>query len=304
MKKGLSAAMKVAVFGASGFVGGYLLKTFRHLQAESIGTFFQHPEKELVHLDCSDKQAVRSFVCNNNFDNIVVLAAQPNVEWCESHQEESYVRNTLPMCNLADIISSMSPTARPRVIFISSDYVFDGLNGPYTEEALPNPLNVYGRHKLEAENITLALQGTVARITVVYGLEKHQKNFAERLMHELQNKHEVRVPIDQIGSPTYVEDVAYALAELAIQGLQGIYHLAGPECISRYQFALNIAKVMQLDPAYVIPVTTSKLAQEAQRPLRAGMLSTKFENIVNWKFQGVNSGLLQMKGKKDRNAKG
>ncbi|MHB1651434.1 MAG: SDR family oxidoreductase [Desulfitobacteriaceae bacterium] len=287
--------MKVAVFGASGFVGSYVLEVLRCSQVESVGTFFQHPGAGLVRLDCGDRAAVESFVSQGEFDSMIVLASQPNVEWCESHPEESFVLNTLPMQHLAEIITAASYSGRANVIFVSSDYVFDGLNGPYTEEDRLNPLSVYGRHKLEAEKIALDLQGAVIRITVVYGLEKNQKNFAERLIREVHNKQQVRVPVDQIGSPTYVEDVAKALVEVASRQLRGVYHVAGPDWVSRYELALRIAQVMQLDPAYIRPVQTAELGQKAQRPLQAGMISKKFENTVGWKLLGIEQGLARMK---------
>ncbi|MDA8226870.1 MAG: SDR family oxidoreductase [Desulfitobacterium hafniense] len=286
--------MKVAVLGASGFVGSYVLQILRRSQVESVGTFFQHSGAGLVRLDCGDYGAMESFVREGKYDSIIVLASQPNVEWCESHPDESYARNTLPISHLAKILTKVNSSGNPNVIFVSSDYVFDGFNGPYTEEDRPNPLSVYGRHKLEAEKITLALEGTVVRITVVYGLEKNQKNFAERLIREAKQKRKVMVPVDQIGSPTYVEDVARALAEVAARQLRGIYHVAGPDCISRYELALRIAEVMQLDPAYIVPVQTAELGQKAKRPLRAGMLSGKFESTVGWKLQGIEQGLSKM----------
>jgi dTDP-4-dehydrorhamnose reductase len=287
--------MRVAVLGASGFVGSYVLKALRYSQVDSVGTFFQHPEVGLVRLDCGDRLALEGFGDWREFDSIILLSSQPNVEWCESHPEQSYVFNTLPMRHLAESMTAGPSSERPQVIFVSSDYVFDGQSGPYTEEDRPNPLSVYGRHKLEAEKLTLELQGVVARITVVYGLEKNQKNFAERLIREVQNKRQVRVPKDQVGSPTYVEDVARALVELATRQVHGIYHVAGSDLISRYDFALKIAQVMQLDPMYIVPVQTAELGQKAKRPLQAGMISQKFENIAGWKLLGAEQGLTKMK---------
>lgn len=287
--------MKVAVLGASGFVGSYVLEALHRFQTESVGTFFQHPAAGLVRLDCGERGAMASFLSEREFDSIIVLAAQPHVEWCESHPAESFTLNTLPMYHLAEIMTRVNSSGGTRVVFVSSDYVFDGLHGPYAEEDRPDPLSVYGRHKLEAEKIALDLQGAVVRITVVYGLEKTRKNFAERLIKDVNNKHGVRVPVDQIGSPTYVEDVARALMEVATRQLRGIYHVAGPEQVSRYEFALRIAQVMQLDPAYIVPVRTVDLGQKARRPLQAGLISKKFESTVGWKLLGIEQGLAKMK---------
>lgn len=287
--------MKVAVLGASGFVGSYVMEVLRGLRMECVGTFFQHREAGLVRLDCGDHGAMEDFIRRGGFNSIIVLASQPHVEWCESHPAESFALNTLPMHHLAESVTRLNSSGRPQVIFVSSDYVFDGLRGPYREEDQPNPLSVYGMHKLEAERIALTMKGAVVRITVVYGREKNQKNFAVRLINEVNSKQRVMVPDDQIGTPTYVEDVARALVEVASRQLPGIYHVAGPEFISRYEFALRIAQVMGLDPAYIRPVQTSELGQKAKRPLKGGLSSEKIGRILGWRPQSIEQGLTRMK---------
>lgn len=282
--------MRVAVLGASGFVGGYVQEKLQEAQIEQVGTCFQQTGRGLYPLDCRNRQDLESFLSVQGVDGAILVAAQPNVDWCEAHPKASYQSNVLPARLLAEIAAH----SELDIIFISSDYIFDGLNGPYTEEALPHPLNVYGRHKLEAEKAVLACGGTVVRITVVYGWERAGKNFAARLIREVTGKRSVRVPEDQIGTPTYVEDIAAGLLEIYKRRLKGIYHLAAHECLSRYEFALHIAKKSNLDPRCILPVKTKDLGQQAPRPLLAGLVDTKFQSIAGWAPRSVDEGLGAM----------
>ena len=281
--------LKIGVIGASGFVGGYARKSLRGNDIETIGTWYKHPEVGLVQLDVSDKVACEMFLRKGKFDAVIVTAAQANVDWCENHAEESYYFNTLPMANLASIMNSSIEFASIHLIFVSTDYVFDGENGPYTEKDIPNPLNVYGAHKLEAEKHVLSVGGTVVRTTWVYGYEKNPKNFVARLVQQLREGNTVKVPVDQISSPTYVEDLAKGLVDIALSGLRGLYHVS--EVMSRYDFAQQIVQQFRLEPVLIKPVYTADLGQVARRPLKSGLISIKNEKNFDYKPRSVKRGL-------------
>ena len=283
--------MKIGVIGASGFVGGYVMERLRGNDIETIGTWYKHPEVGLVQLDVSDKVACERFLRKGMFDAVIVAAAQANVDWCESHAEESYYFNTLPMANLASIMNSSTEFASIHLIFVSTDYVFDGENGPYTEKDIPNPLNVYGAHKLEAEKHVLSVGGTVVRTTWVYGYEKIPKNFVARLVQQLREGNTVKVPVDQMSSPTYVEDLAKGLVDIVLGGLRGLYHVSGLEFMSRYDFAQQIVQQFRLETVLIKPVYTADLGQAARRPLESGLISKKSEPNFDNNPRSVKRGL-------------
>jgi dTDP-4-dehydrorhamnose reductase len=160
-----------------------------------------------------------------------------------------------------------------RTVYLSTEYVFDGTKGPYGEEDPVRPLSVYGRSKLEGEQAVQKVDpgALVLRTTVVYGPEGHGRNFAYQLAARLGRGERMRVPGDQVSSPTYNRDLADGLVALADDGVSGVVNVAGPEIVDRATFARSLAERMGLDPALVEPVPTSALGQTAPRPLDAGL---------------------------------
>jgi dTDP-4-dehydrorhamnose reductase len=161
-------------------------------------------------------------------------------------------------------------------VFFSTDYVFDGSNenpGPYSEDALTNPLSVYGRTKLEGERAILSAHpdALILRTNVVYGPDRQRKNFLYTLRRLLTAGTTMRVPTDQLSTPTYNEDLATATLALANAGHTGLFHISGRELLSRYDFALLACEVLQLDASLIQPILTSDLNQKAPRPLRGGL---------------------------------
>ena len=170
--------------------------------------------------------------------------------------------------------STTASRAKARTVYFSTEYVFDGADGPYDEDHRPNPLSVYGKSKLAGEQAVLDAdpRALVLRTTVVYGPEEQGKNFVYRLVASLKSGTEILVPIDQLSSPTYNRDLAAAAAKLAKKRVTGIVNAAGPEVISRVEFAQRIAAMLELDPALIRAVETSEFGPaSAPRPLQAGL---------------------------------
>ena len=158
-------------------------------------------------------------------------------------------------------------------VYFSTEYIFDGNDGPYAEEAVANPLSVYGRSKWEGELAVIAActHALILRTTVVYGQDCGQKNYVYSLMHALAAGKTIRVPQDQISTPTYNRDLAIATVALVNLGATGIYHVCGPERMDRYEFARSVAAYFLLDGSLLSGVPTSSLGQKAPRPLSAGL---------------------------------
>ena len=203
------------------------------------------------------------------------------------------------MINVQGSLNVIKATQRigAQLVFYSSDYVFDGKSGPYQETDQTNPICVYGKQKLEVENLITDLLDDylILRITIVYGQELQGKNFVTRLINSLKKKETVKVPVDQIGSPTLVNDIAEASCKLVEQNQRGLFHVAGTDVISRYDFALTVAQVFDLDSKYIIPIDTPSLQQPAPRPLKAGMICDKLSSTINWKLKNAIEGLNLLK---------
>lgn len=285
---------RAVIFGASGLIGSHLLRVGHRKGASVVGTCYSNCMPGLRRLDITDANAVSSLLRALDPGVIFLPAANPNVDLCETEPERTRRVNVEPVRTVATIAAR----TRSRVVFYSSDYVFDGQGGPYSEADIPAPICEYGQQKLEAETVLRELlpdQHLILRVTVVYGWEHQGKNFVARLVRTLREGMQMRVPSDQVGSPTLVDDIASASWALAEAGAKGTFHLAGPDLLDRFEFARRAAASFGLDAGLVQPVSTSELRQAAPRPLQAGMISAKAETLLNRKLLGVTDGLAQMK---------
>lgn len=190
-----------------------------------------------------------------------------NVDACELDPKATHAANAEGTGNLARAAAA----AGARMLYVSTDYVFDGTRGNYRETDAVHPISEYGRSKLEGER--LALQAlpdvTIARTSVVYG--PHKNNFVVWLIGELRAGRGVRIVEDQIVSPTLTKDLAEQILALVEADASGIYNTAGGSVLSRLEMAREIARVFGLDPAPITPIRSSDLTWKAQRPLNSSL---------------------------------
>jgi dTDP-4-dehydrorhamnose reductase len=195
----------------------------------------------------------------------------PDVEWCETHEAQARQANLAPL-------RAVLAASRVPVFSFSSDYVFDGAAGPYAEDAPRRPLSVYGHIKADVEDETLAAGGTVVRTTGVFGPELPPgKNFVVRLVESLREHKPVTVPVDQIATPTYSDDLAAATYRIALRRGTGVWNVGGPDMLSRLDLARVVAEVFDLDGSVIRGVNTSELGQRAARPLTGGLRNTRYK---------------------------
>ena len=280
------------VIGASGQVGEHLMDVLRSRDVDCVGTSFSHPFDGLFQLDIRNLHDVRNLLSRVRPAVIHIPASLTNVDYCETHVEEGFAINVIGVKNIVQTVEEMGA----RIVYFSSDYIFDGVQGPYHEDAPANPICEYGRQKLAAEHV-VALQARdhlIIRTTVVYSWERQGKNFVQRLITNLQNGQSMRVPDDQIGNPTYAPELAQAVVELVEQDLNGVFHVVGPERTSRFEFACEAAKCFGLDVHLLKPVTTSELGQKAARPLNAGMVTDKVMSYLKKPLSSYKDGLDRM----------
>ena len=213
----------------------------------------------------------------HSLDAIYCIGGMTNVDGCEENPELAYHTNCRGPAMLAHVASDMGIP----FVYFSTEYIFDGTNGPYLEEAPSNPLNVYGRSKWEGEQAVLAAcrDALVLRTTVVYGQDVGQKNYVYSVLRALATGKTMRVPRDQVSTPSYNRDLAMATAALVNCGATGIYHVCGPERMDRYEFACTVAALFSLNSTLLRPVQTSLFGQKAARPLSAGLAIDKLRRL-------------------------
>ncbi len=286
---------KLLVVGASGQIGGALLNEAIKSEHQVLGTRFTQnfDEPNFVSLDLSNQKNIQDVFDQFKPDVVYACAALANVDYCETHPDESLATNYEAIVKLVDFANQ----SKARIIFLSTDYVFNGKDGPYPEDATPDPINVYGKHKLMAEQYVQsnAKDYLIVRTTITFGNERQGKNFYLVLKSKLSSGQEMRVPTDQFGSPSYNKSIAQALLELGPHKLQGVLNISSDSFISRYDFALLIAKIFELDKNLIIPVTTPELNQAATRPMKAGLLIDKAKSLLKTKLLNAQEALIDLK---------
>jgi dTDP-4-dehydrorhamnose reductase len=240
------------------------------------------------------KKQVKQLVSSFEPEVIINCAAMTNVDACEKERELAWKVNVGSVENLIEA----ARRADTRIVHVSSDYVFDGKNGPYDELARPNPISYYGRTKLAGENIltTSGVPHAIVRTMVLYGAGYHVKqNFALWLIKSLTEGKPVRVVDDQIGNPTLADDLAYAVMKIIELDRSGLFHIAGPDLMSRYDFATALAKAFAFNRKLITPVKTSAFKQPAPRPLRSGFITLKAQTDLGLRMSDVGQGLTALK---------
>ena len=303
--------MKLLVIGGSGLLGykvakmasneheTFLTYNYRSIQIEGCTT---------LKLDKCDRNAVFELLEKIKPDVVIDTAALHNVDYCETHPEEAWKVNVEGTRNVAEACKKVGA----KIIFISTDYVFDGTKGYYTEEDAPNPLSYYAKTKLEAEKTiqSLDVNYIIARPSVIYGWNPSEVsglksssgksvNFVVWALQKLEKGEEIKAVTDQYSSPTLADNLAEALLVMASSEKQGIYHTAGKDCVNRYEFTLKIAEVFGLDKSLIKPVTSEIFKQVAKRPKKCCLDVSKAEKDFGIRFLTVEEGLKLMKNQKE-----
>jgi dTDP-4-dehydrorhamnose reductase len=277
MKKA-QKTMRVFIIGASGLVGSNCLHYMRRdPEFEVLGTHFSFETNETVYFNVFKPWAGTYDLNAFRPDVIIHTGALTHVDYCETHPEESY-RHTV---GSTEAVLRLSEKYEAPIVYISSDYVFDGKNGPYSEEDPVNPLSVYGQHKLQAENLlrSSALSHLILRITNVYGEEIRGKNFVAFLCREAQSgkKTKLKLPSDQYATPVNALDVGRIASLLIKDRKSGIYHVAPDEYLSRVELADKVLSYYPNNKIDIVALPTSELGQAAARPLKGGLKNDKIK---------------------------
>lgn len=278
---------RILVVGSNGMLGQRLAQFFAvqndvELLCASAEKNSFLPNVEYKKLDITQKPEVKKIVLNFFPDFIINTAAYTNVDKAETERELAWKVNVNGVENLA----FYSWTIDSHLIHLSTDYIFDGKNGPYTEVDIPNPISYYGRTKLAAENSIKASgsRATIIRTNVLYGPAKYGRpDFVRWVYNSLKANQQIKIVTDQINNPTYIDDLVTLINQITISKKEGIYNAGGKELLSRFDFTKRIAKYFDLDERLILPILTHELNQPAKRPLNSGVINLKAETELNYK---------------------
>ncbi len=284
--------MRILVCGGAGLLGSELVRVLgsqlevdatHHTTALNSVTKVAHS----IDVNLQDFAQTMKALSYQRYDLVLNAAGAADVDRCE--REPSYARSG----NVAIVENLVSAIAHSdaRLIHFSTDFVFDGSSGPYGEDASPHPINEYGRTKLEGEAAALRLgpRTTVIRVCALYSTDLSKRtNALSAVVNTLRLGMPYRAAVDLFNCPTSVADLADAVAALCEhQELPQILHLAAPESMSRFDFAVRIAEAFCLDASQIERSKSSEIKFAAKRPLHAGLLSPSSEVLIGRRLKTV-----------------
>lgn len=261
---------KAIVTGSSGLLGRKLMS---ELGREYTCVGVSKSGENGLKVDIS-QEAMYNLILKENPEIIFHTAAVSDVDYCEVNQKQAWETNVKGTEN---IIKACERTGA-KLIYISSDFVFDGVKGMYKEEDDTNPVNYYGKTKLEAEKVTQhsSLEYVIARPSVIYG-GGQRKKFLAWIVGSLKGGEKITVVDDHYNTPTLVDNLVEMILRLIDEN--GVYHTSGSERINRYEFARKIARAFGLDESLIIPIKMQQLKQSAKRPEDTSLDTTKIGQL-------------------------
>lgn len=290
---------RILIVGSNGMLGQRLVEFYKskhkiELLTSSVedNSFINDVDYQSV--DITRKEKVKKLILDFCPDFIINASGFTNVDACETNREMSWKVNVKGV----EYLAQYSRVIDSKMIHISTDYIFDGKEGPYTENNTNNPISYYGRTKLAGEN-ELRISGskfTILRINVLYGPSKFGKpDFVRWVINSLRGKKQIKIVNDQFNNPTFTDDVVQAVSKAIEFNKEGIYNIGGPELLSRLEFTERIADYFDLDKSLITPVKTADFNFAAKRPLKSGLIILKAQTELNYKPHTIETTFSIMK---------
>jgi len=253
----------IVVTGGSGLLGKAILREIKGSKGAC-----RNCE---IFLDLRDLDSIKVVMDRVRPEVVIHAGALSNADYCETNREEAYLVNYRASRVLAREAKRLSAF----LVFISSDYVFDGEKGGYVEDDPPNPVNYYGLTKLAAERAIGEEGGhyAILRTSVIYGPweARLKENFALWIIRNLKEGRGIRLVVDQISSPTLNLNLARMVRETVERRIESVFHVAGDEAVSRYEFGIRLAETMGLDTSLITQSLTSQMNWVARRPKNSSL---------------------------------
>ncbi|HKJ81539.1 MAG TPA: dTDP-4-dehydrorhamnose reductase [Ignavibacteriaceae bacterium] len=289
---------RILVTGANGMLGQRTINFYKAIEnVQLMGTSVEEEpvfnDVDYISCDLSDRDEIKKIISDFCPDFIVNAAAFTNVDLSESEKELAWKINVKGVEYLAEGARIIDA----HLIHISSDYIFDGKNGPYSETDKPNPIGYYGRTKLASEN-ALKISGcinTVLRTNVLYGIADSRPDFVRWVVNSVRAGKQINIVTDQVNNPTFIDDLVQAINRIIEFRKQGVFNIGGREFLARFEFTEKIADFFKLDKNLIRPILTEELNQPAKRPLKSGLLTLKAETELGYKPHTIEETLALMK---------
>ena len=293
--------MNVLVTGANGFLGYYLIKRLLEKDFDVIATgkgacrlpFADHNRFVYSEMDFTDPYSVHDVFQKYHPEIVIHGGAITKPDECELNQWQAY------LVNVEGTVTVLLNAAenKSNFIFLSTDFIFDGVKGMYKEMDAPNPVNYYGRTKLDAEDAVKEYEydWAIVRTVLVYGKPILSRSNILTIVKEKLEKGEIyNVLDDQVRTPTYVEDLATGIIQIMEKKAKGVFHLSGKDVMTPYQMACETADYLGLDKKLIRRVTAADFSQPARRPLLTGFDISKARDELGFEPISFAEGLVKM----------
>ena len=285
----------ILITGASGLLGASLVALARERGLDVAGLYHRHAVNISgaisYAVDLTDASATRKIFDRLKPAIVIHCAAETNVDWCQEHPDDAFRMNVTASAGVA----ANSASTGARMIYVSTDSVFDGSRGNYAETDRPAPVNTYAQTKLQGEQSVLEMNpaATIVRLTL-YGWNAQNKlSLAEWILHELSQDRVVPGFTDIFFCPILANHAAGTLLDLAGRDLPGLYHLVGSERVSKYEFARRVARRFGFDLEKIAPAQAADAKMKAPRPRDVSLNTAKISAALGYAMPDVDAGLLE-----------
>lgn len=281
--------MKILVTGSNGLLGQKLVKLLLEQGQEVVATSrgsnridYLDAPLEYCEMDITDEAEVSAVMAKYSPDVVIHTAAMTNVDQCEAEQPECRLLNVTAVKFLIQACEEQQSF----LIHLSTDFIFDGEDGPYREEDQANPISFYGQSKLDAEEFvkTAKCDWAILRTVLVYGVTPgmSRSNIILWVKENLENGKPLNIVDDQWRTPTLAEDLAMGCYLAAKNRATGIFNISGEEMLTPYDMAMKTAAYFDLDASLITKVDASTFSQPAKRPAKTGFILDKAKKVLNY----------------------
>ena len=295
--------MKLFVTGANGMLGQHLIRQLAeegkfqlHITGKGTNRVSYGKTSNVTYhaLDLTDFKKVQALVEKVQPHIIIHAGASTQPNDCANDPAQCWKVNVGATRSLL----RAAQKTKSYFIYVSTDFVFDGQDGPYDETAIPNPVNHYGESKLLAEEMVemSGLHWAIARTVLVYGnkVPGGRSNFVLWVDDHLKKGLPIKVVDDQVRTPTYVEDLSKGIILMMLKHVKGIYHISGKDTCTPYELALKIASLRGYDSGLITRVTSDTFIEPAKRPLKTGFIIHKAVRELGYVPLALEEGLREV----------
>jgi dTDP-4-dehydrorhamnose reductase len=289
---------RILVTGANGLLGQALVRRLSGSPDHEVVATARNDDPrfdvpcEYTPMDVTTPDEVTAVVEDFAPDVVVNCAAVSDVAECDENRNRAWAVNARAVRTLA----KQCRATDAHLVQVSSDFVFNGKNGPYDERARPDPVNYYGRTKLAGENVLREfdfLDWAIVRTVLLYGTAKDlsRSNVVLWIIDQLSKGEVIHVVNDQWRTPTFAPDLADGIVRLVDREKTGIYHLSGREMVTIDELAQTVAQVFDFDTSLIDPVPSHYFENAVERPSKTGFIILKAETELDYDPRPLEEGL-------------